>query len=198
MTVKGNPVSEHLESVTIAASRGEGAALHALYAELSPRVCGYLRVRGSEDPEGLTNDVFVKVLPRIAKLAGGYRGLRTLTFTVAHGFLVDELRRRGRQPALQEYDSARDVRTHTSAEQQALERIGEGTALDLLVLLPEDQRSVILLRVLGDLSTDETAAAIGRSSAAVRKMQAKALATLRGLMTSDLTGLGSSHEEMGP
>jgi len=99
---------------------------------------------------------------------------------------------------LQEYDSARDVRTHTSAEQQALERIGEGTALDLLVLLPEDQRSVILLRVLGDLSTDETAAAIGRSSAAVRKMQAKALATLRGLMTSDLTGLGSSHEEMGP
>lgn len=178
-------VLEDLESVTVAASRGESAALHAVFDALSPRVCGYLRVRGSEDAEGLTNEVFVKVLPRIAEVTGGYRGLRALTFTVAHGLLVDELRHRQRQPALHEYDSARDLRTQSSAEELALEHLGEGTALELLDLLPDDQRSVILLRVLGELSTDETATAIGRSRAAVKKMQAKALTTLRRLMDTD-------------
>jgi RNA polymerase sigma-70 factor (ECF subfamily) len=193
----GHLVSEDLESVTIAASRGESAALHVIYDALSPRVCGYLRVRGSEDPEGLTNEVFVKVLPRIAEVSGGYRGLRALTFTVAHGLLVDELRRRERQPVLHEYDAARDLRTQSSAEELALEHLSEGTALELLDLLPRDQRSVILLRILGELSTYETATAIGRSQTAVKKMQAKALNTLRRLLACDETRPGSTDEEVG-
>jgi RNA polymerase sigma-70 factor (ECF subfamily) len=175
------PAAEELEPVVDAAARGDAAALRAAYDALSPRVCGYLRIRGAEDPEGLTNDVFVRVLPRLAELHGGYAGLRALAFTVAHGLLVDELRRRERQPVLHEYDAARDRRTQPSAEDEAIDRSGEGTALELLDLLPDDQRAVVLLRVLGELSVAETAAAVGRSEAAVRKVQAKALGALRGL-----------------
>jgi len=196
MPLMGNQVSEELESVTIAASRGESAALRTIYEQLSPRVCGYLRVRGSEDPEGLTNEVFIKVLPRIAEITGGYRGLRALSFTVAHGLLVDEIRRRLRQPDLYEYDSERDPRSQASAEDQALEHLGTGPALELLGLLPDEQRSVILLRVLGELSVAETAAVIGRSDAAVKKMQAKALTTLRRLMDTEAAGPRSTHEEV--
>lgn len=181
-------VSKDLESVVTAASRGEPAALRGIYEVLSPRVCGFLRIRGSEDPEGLTNEVFLRVLPRLPAITDGYRGLRALAFSVAHGLLVDELRRRERQPVLDEYDASRDRRTHTSAEEQALDRIGEGTALELLELLPDGQRSVILLRVLGELSMAETAAAIGRSEVVVKKMQAKALRTLRTLMDSEGRG----------
>lgn len=197
MTPMGNLVWEDLESVTSAASRGESAALHTLYDALAPRVCGYLRVRGSEDPEGLTNEVFVKVLPRVAEVTGGYRGLRALTFTVAHGLLVDELRHRARQPVLHEYDSARDRRTQSSAEELALDQLAEGTVLELLDLLPDDQRSVILLRFLGELSTYETATVMGRSQAAVKKMQAKALDALRRLLENDGPDPGSTDEEVG-
>lgn len=194
MPLMGELVMEDLESVTASAAGGDSTALHALYEVLSPRVCGYLRVRGAEDPEGLTNEVFVKVLPRIAGVTGGYRGLRALTFTVAHGSLVDELRRRHRQPAVEPYDPHLDTRVQASAEEQALELLGEGTALTLLHLLPDDQRSVVLLRVLGDLTLDETAAAIGRSPAAVKKMQTRALTMLRRLVDSERQRPGSSHE----
>jgi RNA polymerase sigma factor (sigma-70 family) len=188
MLLMGDLVSEDLESAVTAASRGEPAALRAIYEALSPRVCGFLRIRGSEDPEGLTNEVFLRVLPRLSEVTGGYRGLRALCFSVARGLLVDELRRRGRQPVLDEYDAGRDRRTHASAEDQALDRIGEGTALELLGLLPDDQRDVVLLRVLGELSMAETAAAIGRSEVMVKKVQAKALGALRALMDNE--GLG--------
>jgi RNA polymerase sigma-70 factor (ECF subfamily) len=179
-------VTEDLDSVVGAAAGGETGALRAVYEALSPRVCGFLRLRGSEDPEGLTNEVFVRVLPRLAGLQGGYRGLRALTFTVAHGLLVDELRQRSRRPALQEYDAARDRRTHPSAEQQALDRTG-GTAMELLALLPDDQRTVVLLRVLGELSMAETAATLDRSEAAVKKLQAKALDALRTMVATEAT-----------
>jgi len=189
MLLMGELVAEDLvadlESVVIAASRGEPAALHAIYQQLSPRVCGFLRIRGSEDPEGLTNEVFVKVLPRLAEVEGGYQGLRALAFTVAHGLLVDELRRRDRQPALHSYDASQDRRAQPSAEEQALDRIGQGTALELLQLLPDDQRTVVLLRVLGELSMAETAAAVGRSEVAIKKVQARALEALRRLMASE-------------
>ncbi|WP_165356826.1 RNA polymerase sigma factor [Nocardioides zhouii] len=192
----GELVMEDLESMTASAARGDTTALRGIYEALSPRICGYLRMRGSEDPEGLTNDVFVKVLPRVAEVAGGYRGLRALTFTVAHGLLVDELRRRDRRPAMQSYDPTVDTRVQPSAEQQALDQLGEGTALTLLDLLPEDQRSVILLRVLGDLTVDETATAIGRSQAAVMKTQARALTTLRRLLDSDRRRPRTSRDEV--
>lgn len=185
MLLMGMPVAEDLESAVVAASRGETAALRVLYDALSPRVSGFLRIRGSEDPEGLTNEVFLKVLPRLAEVQGGYRGMRALAFTVAHDLLVDELRRRARQPRLHEYDDARDRRTHPSAEEQALERLEAGPAIELLGLLPDDQRTVILLRVLGELTMAETAAAIGRSEVAVKKVQARALDALRRLLASE-------------
>ena len=183
--VMGTPVAEDLESTVDAASRGDTAALRAVYETLSPRVLGYLQIRGAEDPEGLTNEVFVRVLPRLAEVHGGFGGLRALAFTVAHGLLVDELRRRERQPVLGEYDASRDRRTQPSAEEEAIARLGEGTALELLELLPEAQRTVVLLRVLGELSVAETAAAVGRSEAAVKKVQAKALEALRTLAASE-------------
>ena len=189
MPVMGTPVAEHLEPAVDAASRGDAAALRAVYDALSPRVCGFLRIRGAEDPEGLTNEVFVRVLPRLPEVRGGYGGLRALAFTVAHGLLVDELRRRDRQPVMGEYDASRDPRAQQSAEDEALGRLGEGTALELLDLLPEEQRTVVLLRVLGELSVAETAAAVGRSEAAVKKVQAKALGALRRFAASD--GLAS-------
>ena len=77
-----------------------------------------------------------------------------------------------------------------------MEHLGTGTALELLGLLPDGQRSVILLRVLGELSVAETAEVIGRSDAAVKKLQAKALTTLRRLMSTEVADPGSTHEEV--
>ncbi|BAS11715.1 hypothetical protein AHiyo8_00180 [Arthrobacter sp. Hiyo8] len=64
------------------------------YREYSPGVCGYLRTRGVEDPEAVTQDVFLALYPQLGDLRGGPAGLRTLIFTIAHARAVDSHRRR--------------------------------------------------------------------------------------------------------
>jgi RNA polymerase sigma-70 factor (ECF subfamily) len=48
-----------------------------------------------------------------------------------------------------------------------------------LYALTEDQRDVILLRVLGDLSIAEVAQVLGRREGAVKMLQSRGLASLR-------------------
>lgn len=190
-------VPDELEAAVVAAQQGDTAALRTIYELLSPRVSGFLRIRGAEDPDGLTNDVFVKTLPRISEIVGGSAGVRAYAFTVAHGVLVDEFRRRGRRPVEATYSSDTDPRVQPSAEEEALDRAVTGPALDVLELLPEDQRSVIVLRILGELTMAETAAAIGRSKRAVKKLQSKALTNLRGFLHTDNghPGINQSEQE---
>lgn len=178
-------MTEELELAVAAAVAGDGEAMRTLYEALASRVAGYLEFRGAADPDGLTNDVFVRVLPRMGEITGGWPGFRAYVFTVAHGKLVDELRSRDRRPAQTEYDAGSDPRTHASAEDQALDRAGSSDVLAVLDLLPEDQRAVVTLRVLGELTLKETAVTIGRSEVAVKKLQSKALGSLRRLLSTE-------------
>ena len=177
-------MTSDLEAVTADAVRGDVAALGELYGALAPRVCGYLTVRGADDPEGLTNEVFLKVLPMLPTLTGGWQGLRTLVFSVAHARLVDDQRRRGRGTSTA-YLVESDSRRQESAENEAIARLGHQELLSGDGLLPDDQRSVVL-RVLGDLSIRQMALAMGRPESAVARLQSRGLATLRRLLTTDM------------
>ena len=170
------------DETVAAASAGDPDALAIIYSVLSPQVLGYLRARGATDPEGLTNDVFLHVIRRLDALVGGARGLRTFVFSVAHARLVDDVRRRSRRPAEMTYEPERDGRLEPSAEQAAISS-SRGSHLDeVLSQLSDDQRSVISLRVLGDLSVDQTAEVLGKTAGAVKQLQRRGLLTLRGLL----------------
>ena len=137
----------------------------AVYAVLSPKVLGYLRAHGAEDPEGLTNEVFLHVLRRLGGLVGGASGLRTFVFSVAHARLVDDVRRRARRPAEHPYEPELDDRCEQSAEHAALTDAGRpAPRTQMLERLSDDQRSVITLRVLGDLTIEQTAEILGKSA----------------------------------
>jgi RNA polymerase sigma-70 factor, ECF subfamily len=56
---------------------------------------------------------------------------------------------------------------------------------DTLARLPEDYRTVLVLRVFEGLSAEEVAERMGRSAGAVRMLQMRALAALKGEMTQD-------------
>ena len=83
------------------------------------------------------------------------------------------------------YLAEADSRTRESAENEAIARLGHEELLSVMQLLPDDQRSVVVLRVLGDLSVRQTAEAMGRPESAVTRLQSKGLATLRRLLTVD-------------
>jgi RNA polymerase sigma-70 factor (ECF subfamily) len=170
------------EEIVDAAVGGDGDALGAIYALLSPKVLGYLAAHGAEDPEGLTNDVFVHVLWRLGGLVGGATGLRTFVFSVAHARLVDDVRRRARRPAVHPYEPDLDDRREQSAEHAALTGKDGEHLHHLLERLGDDQRSVITLRILGDLTVEQTAEILGKTTGAVKQLQRRGLLSLRSMM----------------
>jgi len=172
------PPSGLTDAVVEDARRGDSHALTTVYESVAPSVLAYLRGRGSQDPEALMQDVFLQLLPRLRHLTGGASGVRALAFTIAHARLVDEFRRRGRSRELP-YASDLDERKHTSAETQVLDQLDHSPAAAALASIGEDQRTVIMLRVFGDLSLDETARIVGKSVGAVKQLQRRGLLALR-------------------
>lgn len=177
-----------LEQALPAAARGEAWGLRVVYDELAPVVHRYLRRRGSSEPEDLTSEVFLTVLPRLSTVHGGAAGLRTFVFSVAHARLVDELRRRDRRPRMVPVDEA-DVSPAGSAEDEVLRSQGGERVRALLARLPDDQRDVLLLRLLGELTVEQTAAVIGRSAGAVKQLQRRGLVELRRQMQAGVVTL---------
>ena len=167
------------EDTLAAARRGDPAAVRAVYDALSPRVSGYLTARGATDPEGLTSEVFLTVFARLRELSGGVAGLRTFTFSVAHARLVDDLRGRSRRAPQLPYSVDLDARTSASAEQVALSNLGSGELLSAMAALSSDQREAVALRIVADLSLEETAQIMGRSAGAVKQLQRRGLLSLR-------------------
>jgi RNA polymerase sigma-70 factor (ECF subfamily) len=168
-----------LEDVLPAAQAGEAWALRRVYDELSPRVLGYLRARGAAEPEDLTSEVFLTVLPRLATVTGGAAGLRTFTFSVAHARLVDDLRARKRKAPPAEYVAADDPRTSASAEEEGLAGLQTQRVQQLLEALAPDQRDVLVMRILGDLTVEQVARSLGKSEGAVKQLQRRGLLALR-------------------
>jgi RNA polymerase sigma-70 factor (ECF subfamily) len=162
-----------------AAAAGEPMALRRIYELLAPAILGYLKTRGSEDADDLTQDVFVALLPQIRTVRGGARGLRTLAFSIAHARLVDELRRRTRRQMGTAFDPDDDPRVAASAEDHAMAQLRDAELVELIAGLSDDQRTVVALRVVGQLSLEETATVIGRSIGAVKQLQRRGLIALR-------------------
>ncbi|WP_246036330.1 RNA polymerase sigma factor [Sinomonas susongensis] len=147
------------------------------FRTLSPSVHGYLRARGVDDCEAVTQDVFLSLYSRIGSLRGGLDGAKALVFTIAHSRAVDHHRRRQRTPALVPHEPELDPRaTPATTEDLALGTTG---ALNLLNSLTDDHREVLLLRVVADLSIDQTADIMGRSTGAIKQLQRRALEALR-------------------
>ena len=169
-----------------AARRGEPEALEAIYLELAPAVTGYLRGQGVRDPDDVTSEVFVGVVKGLDRFRGNERDFRTWVFSIAHRRIIDERRRLARRhedpmdPA--EMGARLAGAILGDAEAEALEGLGTGWALDALRELSPDQRAVLLLRVLADLSVEQVASILGKAPGAVKSLQRRGLIALARLL----------------
>jgi RNA polymerase sigma factor (sigma-70 family) len=186
--------SEAFASVFSAARAGAAWALTDLWLELSPAVLAFLRARGADEPEDLTSEVFLAVFEQLPRFEGGPTEFRSFVFTVAYRRLVDDLRKRSRRGASIEWVDEDDPRSADSAEHEALGRIGDAETRALLDSLAPDQRDVLVLRILGDLTIDEIAAILGKRSGAVKALQRRGLESLRKKLSATRTPAGPSRD----
>ena len=101
-------------------------------------------------------------------------------FTVARRRVVDHYRSNGRHEATVPFDDDFDRADSVDTEALAVARLtSQGAVAALVRVLPPDQAEIVLLRVLGDLDVEQVAAIVGKSKAAVRVAQHRALQRLQ-------------------
>jgi RNA polymerase sigma-70 factor (ECF subfamily) len=160
------------------AQQGETRAFAELVRWLERPLRGFLAARGADDPDGTANEVLVRVFRRIGGFEGSRVMFRAWVFRIARNMLVDEHRRR--QARAISVPRRPDGMPEVAVGEDAFDRIGERERVEaLLTELTDEQREVLLLRVVAGLSVEETAQAVGRTSGSVRSMQHRALSRLR-------------------
>jgi RNA polymerase sigma factor (sigma-70 family) len=162
-----------------AARTGADWAWAALYRELAPSILGYLRARGAGEPEDVTGEVFLQVVRDLRGFSGGEREFRAWVFVIAHHRLLDEGRRRSRRPVEVSADIDFGSSEPDEAETHVLTAAAEEQVRRVIGRLSPEQRDVVLLRVLGDLTVEEVARVVGKSPGAVKALQRRGLAAVR-------------------
>jgi RNA polymerase sigma-70 factor (ECF subfamily) len=92
-------------------------------------------------------------------------------------------------PSLVPFDPDTDPRRVPSAEDRHTAIAEQQRTLALLHHLGDDQREAVTLRIVAELSLEETAQVMDRSVGAVKQLQRRALESLRTLVSK-----GSDHD----
>jgi RNA polymerase sigma factor (sigma-70 family) len=148
-------------------------SVEAVYDALAPAVLGYFRAQRMADPEGLTGDVFVSVARRLRDFDGDDEALRRWVFTIAHHRRVDEIRRAARQPTTTTTDGL-------DLEGPPLEDPLDPALVRALATLTDEQRQVVVLRHVADLSVADVARITGHSEGSVKMLCSRGLEALAG------------------
>ncbi len=171
---------ESFRAVLAAARVGSEWAWSELYRGLAPTVLGYLRARGAPEPEDVAGEVFLQAVRDLQRFDGDERALRAWLLTIAHHRLLDARRRRARRPVEPAPDDVLDARSPTGdAEQEALRSLDLAEVRALLSGLSADQESVLVLRIVGDLTVEEVARVLGKRTGAVKALQRRGLLALQ-------------------
>jgi RNA polymerase sigma factor (sigma-70 family) len=179
---EGAVIGDNFPAVLDLARQGDERALEVLYRDLAPPVLGYLRVQRAIEPEDVASEVFISIVRGLGAFRGDEREFRSWVFTIAHHRLVDERRRMVRRVEEPATDRTLALVSGTSGnghvEEEALSNLGAATAMKAIQGLTEDQRAVVLLRILMDLSVADVARVLDKREGAVKTLQRRALARL--------------------
>jgi RNA polymerase sigma-70 factor (ECF subfamily) len=173
---------EGWERTVAQAIAGDPRAFADVFRLLGAPVAGYLRGRGVDDADGLTNEVFLRVHRTLPRFDGTADEFRSWVFTIAHNAAVDDGRRRRRRVHETSRASLPDS-ADVDVETTVLARLADERVRELLEVLTDDQQAVLILRVVSGLSVRETASVLGKGEEAVKALQRRGLATLRRRLT---------------
>lgn len=168
--------------ILAAAQAGGCAASTSIYEWLAPAVAGYLRAQGADEPDDLVSEVFLRVFADCRSFSGTEGQFRSWVFSIAHSRLVDARRAKNRAPDMQPLEAEcldGECPSAAGAEDEAMDRLAITAAGQLLGTLTTDQRDVLAMRLIGQMSVEETATALQKPQGAIKALQRRALATLR-------------------
>jgi RNA polymerase sigma-70 factor (ECF subfamily) len=156
--------------------QGDNKSWETFYDQVAPELRAYIVRLGAKDPDDLLGETMIQIVRDINKFSGNSTEIRSWSFRIAHNRVIDASRRRKTRPAEVSFDETFD----SASDQVSLTEVPvTGKLSDLLEGLTDEQRSVVWLRYVTELSLDETAEVVGKSPEAVAALTYRALTSLR-------------------
>lgn len=178
------------------AREGHPPAWAELYDRLAPMVYAHLRSQSLDDPDDVAGETFLQVVRDIDRFEGTERQFRSWVLSIAHHRMLDARRARARRPAqsMPTDHLPQDTGADDAAELVLENAQWQGIEAVLDQLTPE-QREVVVLRVVNELTLEETAQVLDRSVGSVKALQHRAFNALRGHLAGNRnsTSLESAH-----
>jgi RNA polymerase sigma-70 factor (ECF subfamily) len=162
------------------AQGGDREALEELYLIHFDRIYSYLHlsVGNRHDAEDLTTQTFLKMLEAISRFRWRSVPFSAWLFRIAHNLAIDHFRARRRVQTEDEVPEPREM-AESSAEDQAMDSLGQAGMLALIERLSTEQRQVLTLKFLFGFANAEVAGILGKTEGAVKSLQHRALASLQ-------------------
>ena len=170
-----------------AAKAGDGWAFDALFNTWNSRITGFVRGRGVNDSDDVVNEIFLGVFRSISSFKGDEAAFRAWIFRIARNKIADDYRAASRRPpqaALSHHPPTWGGDVETDADH----RMGNERLHTLLGQLTDDQREVLALRIIGDLTIDQIAEMTGKRRGSVKQLQRRGLRRLERLLADEADG----------
>jgi RNA polymerase sigma-70 factor, ECF subfamily len=186
--------TEPLDALVEDVRRGDREAIAKVYLEVGPGLRGFLRrrVAHGEVADDLVEQTFVELIEGAERFRGDGRALRAWLYRAARNNLRDWAKRADRRSdhPLPDGDTSRSAAGNRDASDDALDDMYDHRLEAALGRLTEEQREVVELRLVAELSLAQVAELTGRSIGAVKLLQYRAVRGLaRSLTTKDEEGL---------
>ncbi|WP_460365313.1 sigma-70 family RNA polymerase sigma factor [Actinocorallia lasiicapitis] len=175
-----------LRELATLAVQGDTGATEVLIGQVRPMVVRYCRARLGRvsgqyhAADDVAQEVCIAVLSALPRYRDMGRPFASFVFGIAAHKIADALRSAIRT-AVPTEDLPDGPDERPGPEETAIRYLEAEQARDLLDRLPEQQRELVLLRVVAGLSAEETGNVLGMTAGAVRVAQHRALARLRAM-----------------
>ncbi len=194
---QGNQLAA-FDHVLDCARRGESEGLSTLYRQFLPAVFGYIaaRVPDHATAEDLTSEVFLKMIEGISQIRANDKAtFAAWLLQIARITVAGYYRKREKQPVLvslapmvwegDDHDSFAIPTSHpdTDPVRWSEARDEWGTVVQAINTLTEEQRQVLIGRLILGYDVATVAQMIGKKANAVKALQFRALNSLQRLLT---------------
>jgi RNA polymerase sigma-70 factor (ECF subfamily) len=174
--------------VVIRAQAGDTSAIAELYREHRRFVFMtiYASVGNQQVAEDLTADVFVRLIRKVDLFEWRGTDIRAWLRVIARNIVTDRFKS-GRYKYETAYGTPETFAHGEAPDREAkveafvTDRLTAELVIRMMDELSDDQREVLRLRFLCEMSIEETAAAMGREEGAIKALQYRAVRAMRKL-----------------
>lgn len=157
-------------------------ALEGMYEQHSPGLYRYAyRILGDQDlAEDCVSETFTRLLQAVRRGKGPRENARAYLYRTAHNWSMDHYRSRRSDSVTLEPEWIGDESANPARLE--VEKVTHEKVRTAVLQLSDDQRKVILLRVLEKMPHEQVAEILGKTAEATRALQYRGLEALRKML----------------